>query len=332
MAACAHFDGTLAWYSEIEPAGVQVLNRHHPEARDIGDLTRLDWEQLEKVDVVTAGFPCQPVSHAGRRQGIEDERWIWDDIIKGLRILRPRYILLENVPGLFTASNGDAMASILHGLSSLGGYECRWGTVRASDTGAPHQRARWFCLVTDTTNLGYERGGAAQGRGNGSTNDDFGATYSPGTERRVQEHEALGSAPGPAAELGECDWPITADARSVGREPRPGQLPASGGRSPTQRAGRDAEPRRGVTDATDWGRFTSAIVRWERILGRPAPHPTQDGNLSSSFVEWMMGLKDGWVTGIGLSRSQELRLLGNGVVPQQARLALNLLDQGPVVL
>lgn len=49
MAACAHFNGTVAWYSEIEPAGVQVLNHHHPKAQDIGDLTRLDWEQLEKV-------------------------------------------------------------------------------------------------------------------------------------------------------------------------------------------------------------------------------------------------------------------------------------------
>ena len=81
MAACAHFDGTLAWYSEIEPAGVQVLNHHHPEARDIGDLTELDWEQLEKVDVVTAGFPCQDLSPAGRMLGIKGKK---SSIVKAL--------------------------------------------------------------------------------------------------------------------------------------------------------------------------------------------------------------------------------------------------------
>ena len=176
MAACGHFNGTVAWYSEIEPAGVQVLSRHHPKAQDIGDLTRLDWEQLEKVDVVTAGFPCQPVSYAGQQQGTEDTRWLFDDIIKGLGILRPRYILLENVPGLFTADGGDAMASVLHGLSLLGGYDYQWGVVRASDAGAPHKRARWFCLATATTNLGHERGGPARGRRDGSTNGDLGTT------------------------------------------------------------------------------------------------------------------------------------------------------------
>ena len=353
MAACAHFDGTLAWYSEIEPAGVQVLNRHHPEARDIGDLTRLDWEQLEKVDVVTAGFPCQPVSHAGRRQGIEDERWIWDDIIKGLRILRPRYILLENVPGLFTASNGDAMASILHGLSSLGGYECRWGTVRASDTGAPHKRARWFCLVTDTTNLGYERGGAAQGRGNGSTNDDFGATYSPGTERRVQEHEALGAAPGSAAELGECPGPVDTGVAAYsdlegleghgGSGGHPGELhPASddseavpnsdSGRGQGEVESPPSDISTSLTGVFQYGDYSQAVRRWELILGRRAPIPVFEGRLNQLFVEWMLGLPLGYVTGLGLSRTQELKLLGNGVVPHQGLLALNLLGQDPVVL
>ncbi len=82
---------------------------------------------------------------------------------------------------------------------------------------------------------------------------------------------------------------------------------------------------------TSWGKFEPAIRRWESILGRPAPAPTKpdgkDGNhrLSSRFTEWMMGLPDGWVTEIGLTRNEELKLCGNGVVPQQAELALRLL-------
>ena len=83
--------------------------------------------------------------------------------------------------------------------------------------------------------------------------------------------------------------------------------------------------------ATNWGKFEPAIRRWESILGRPAPEPTKpdgkEGNhrLSSKFTEWMMGLPDGWITDIGLKRNDELKACGNGVVPQQAELALSLL-------
>jgi hypothetical protein len=82
---------------------------------------------------------------------------------------------------------------------------------------------------------------------------------------------------------------------------------------------------------TDWGKFEPAIRRWEAILGRQAPEPTKpdgkDNNhrLSSKFTEWMMGLPDGWITGHDLKRNDELKLAGNGVVPQQAELALRLL-------
>ena len=80
-----------------------------------------------------------------------------------------------------------------------------------------------------------------------------------------------------------------------------------------------------------WGKFEQAIRRWEETLGRPAPAPTKpDGRegahrLSSMFTEWLMGLPEGWITGLGLKRNDELKLAGNGVVPQQAELALRLL-------
>ena len=83
--------------------------------------------------------------------------------------------------------------------------------------------------------------------------------------------------------------------------------------------------------ATKWGKFEPAIRRWEYISQRPAPEPTKpdgkNGNhrLSSKFTEWMMGLPDGWITNHDLKRNDELKLAGNGVVPQQAELALRLL-------
>jgi hypothetical protein len=89
--------------------------------------------------------------------------------------------------------------------------------------------------------------------------------------------------------------------------------------------------------STNWGKFGAAIQLWEQYLGREAPSPTKpdgkEGNhrLSSKFTEWMMGLPEGWITDVGLTRNEELKLAGNGVVPQQAELALRLLletDEG----
>jgi hypothetical protein len=81
----------------------------------------------------------------------------------------------------------------------------------------------------------------------------------------------------------------------------------------------------------NWGRFGAAIARWEAVTGRPAPDATKpDGKdgahrLSENFTEWLMGLPEGWITGVGLTRNEALKACGNGVVPQQAELALRIL-------
>ena len=97
--------------------------------------------------------------------------------------------------------------------------------------------------------------------------------------------------------------------------------------NPKRRLETEAE----MNDATRWGKFAPAIERWEKVLGRPAPAPTKpDGKddahrLSSLFTEWLMGLPENWVTGAGLKRAEELKACGNGVVPQQAALALQVI-------
>jgi len=81
----------------------------------------------------------------------------------------------------------------------------------------------------------------------------------------------------------------------------------------------------------EWGEYTAAISRWSSVLGRPAPYPTEPGRtgrprLAAVFVEWLMGLPQGWVTGVaGVSRTAQLRALGNGVIPAQAATAVTLL-------
>ncbi|GAB2920887.1 hypothetical protein GCM10027280_04860 [Micromonospora polyrhachis] len=88
----------------------------------------------------------------------------------------------------------------------------------------------------------------------------------------------------------------------------------------------------GQPNADRWGVYADAVARWELLLGRPVPEPTQPGRhgkpvLAPPFVEWLMGLDEHWVTdpGLGLPRTAALRVLGNGVVPQQTAIAPRLL-------
>ena len=87
----------------------------------------------------------------------------------------------------------------------------------------------------------------------------------------------------------------------------------------------DDSKNHGPTGQTDWGKYGATISRWEDTIGREPPPPTDERGLLPKFVEWMMGLPEGWVCDLGLPRTAELKALGNGVVPQQAALALQLL-------
>jgi len=95
---------------------------------------------------------------------------------------------------------------------------------------------------------------------------------------------------------------------------------------------RHSPPLGTMVHSTDWGRFEPAIRRWEQTIQREAPAPTKpDGKdnahrLSAEFTEWMMGLPQGWITDCDLTRNEQLKACGNGVVPQQAKLALEIMD------
>ncbi len=95
------------------------------------------------VDVVTAGFPCQPFSHAGKQQGKADKRNMWPATIQCIRDVRPRYAFLENVPGLL---NSGYFGEILSSLAQAG-FDARWVVLGADDVGAPHRRKRLWILA-----------------------------------------------------------------------------------------------------------------------------------------------------------------------------------------
>lgn len=95
-----------------------------------------------QVDLLCGGFPCQPVSFAGHRLAQDDARWLWPEFLRCIRLLRPRYVLIENVPGLFSAGFTD----VLSGLSASG-YDAEWSVISACAFGAPHTRERVWILA-----------------------------------------------------------------------------------------------------------------------------------------------------------------------------------------
>jgi DNA (cytosine-5)-methyltransferase 1 len=109
---------------------------------DVATFEGRSWRGL--VEILTAGFPCQPFSTAGKHQHLEDERWLWPDIERILRDVEPRAVFLENVPGLTLRGLGPVLGT----LSELG-LDAEWAVIRASDpgVGAPHVRARVFILA-----------------------------------------------------------------------------------------------------------------------------------------------------------------------------------------
>ncbi len=307
MAVEAHYGAHLAWCSEVDKDCNQLLAHHWPGVPNLGDLTAIDWDQVEPVDIMCAGFPCQPYRHAGRRKGEDDERAIFAYIADAVGVLRPGIVVLENVAGLLTLG-GPGVVGTLAGL----GYDLRWGVVRASDAGAPHRRARWFCIARNTDQGQRCQVGTVQtqepehgGTGGAATDSDIsgGETrINAGHPRKRVRVEPVGSAP-----------PVTdTDERGI----------------------KGVRTERGLGEATlescdthRFGPYGEAVARWGRILGRPAPDPTDDRGLRPGFVEWMMGLPEGHVCDLGMSRTAELKMLGNGVVPAQAALALTVLDE-----
>src|SRR3954468_10640443 len=263
------FGTDIAWHAENDKWAAKVLAHHHPNVPNLGDITTIDWSDVDPVDVVCAGFPCTPVSRAGKRKVTGDERWIWEHVAECVRVLRPRHVVVENVDALLVPWRDGRwwrpapVETVLGDLAALG-YDTCWRSVRASDVGACHRRERVFIVATDTV------------------------PRRTGGDGRAVPREAA------QVPAGHTHVHAPGDARPVASDGRPG-----------------------------WGRYAAAIAQWEQASGRRAPAPVdRRGQLAPVFVEWMMGLPQGWVTGVDISRSQMLRILGNGVVPQQAAYAV----------
>ena len=132
----------VIWQSEIDTFASRVLKKHWPDVPNLGDITKVDWSKVERPDVICGGYPCQPFSTAGKRGGANDPRHLWPAMHNAIRVLRPRYALMENVRGHLSLG----FNRVLGDLAEIG-YDAEWQVIPAAAVGAPHKRDRVFIVA-----------------------------------------------------------------------------------------------------------------------------------------------------------------------------------------
>ena len=335
----------VRWQVERDEWCRNVLAKHWPDVKRYGDIHDLTGDELEPVDLICGGFPCQPVSVAGQQKGTDDDRWLWPEFKRLVGLLRPRYVLVENVPGLLTANGGHAFGEVIGDLADLG-YDCEWTVLSAADVGAPHLRKRvWIVADADRArrprNQNDDGARVKQSDAPRRSRGDFGLrqTSSPTTPEIVahaqrtgepthgsvhqrDQGEPAGNAPAPVsagtevahAENTQSGGAYVADADRTGLEGR---------ELLSQRASERTVGTGGVADANGRGRekcWPSEQSHQSRARGDQSNGCGPDGRFFDAEIgcQWEPEPDVGRVAHGIPKRVDRLRGLGNAVVPQCA--------------
>ena len=173
---------TVIWQSEIDPYCCRVLKKWWPNVPNLGDVTQVDWSTVERPDVICGGYPCQPFSLAGARAGEDDARHLWPYMVGAIRALRPRFAVMENVPGHLSLGFGRVLGDLAES-----GYDTEWDCIPAAAVGAPHIRDRVYIVAyTDSSELwDNRRCGPSESKGRDVSN----VSANHGTQRHVAHAE-----------------------------------------------------------------------------------------------------------------------------------------------
>jgi len=322
---------------EASSAAVLATNMERPESGlDKGviwdDVTSFTGDVIspfvDRIDIMSAGFPCQPWSVAGARKGTEDERWLWPHIFRLVREIRPRNIFLENVPGLLHGG----IEHVLGDLASVG-FDAQWISLRASSVSAPHRRERVFILGNSRgtrSQIGEVHAGPVTGQGSApvaNTGSVLGQDPQPGRTQGRESSDAAGAS-GALAHADNAGSPSPGSGANrigskedEGRAEQP-QLESTGSGEQLGNAhgkgleGRDRPEREGAYERPPWPPGPEGD--WSDVPKElwPATEPPLRGVVD--------GLPD-LVDLAQLYRTERLRALGNAVVPAQAEHAIRLL-------
>lgn len=156
----------VSWQVELDPYCRAVLARRFPDAARFEDVREVGARELDPVDLLCGGFPCQDLSAAGRGAGIDGARsGLWAEFARIVRELRPRYVVVENVPALLTGKgkrwDRAPIGRVLGDLAEAR-YDAEWACLSAGEFGAPHLRKRVWIVAYPARDA--EAGAAAEAR------------------------------------------------------------------------------------------------------------------------------------------------------------------------
>jgi len=133
-------------FSEIDKYASAVLKHRWPNIKNYGDITKIDWSKVPDFDLLTGGSPCQDLSIAGKRAGLEGNRsGLFYEYMRAVREKQPKYFIWENVKGALSSNKGFDFAAVLNEMAEAG-YSLWWQVLNAKDFGVPQNRERIFVV------------------------------------------------------------------------------------------------------------------------------------------------------------------------------------------
>jgi len=222
-------------FVERDPYAQRVLSKHWPKVPIIDDIRKVHNESAKgPIHLLSGGFPCQPFSHAGKRRGTEDDRYLWPEMFRVIHELAPKWVVAENVPGLLSIDGGMVFETVCLDLEGEG-YEILPLVYPAAGVGANHKRDRVF-IVAHSVKFGRGRrdygderrnGGEVQITGSGSGEKpgilaDAASYRRIGERERIETEKRLQPRPGTARKLaggleGLCEDVADAESKQSGR-------------------------------------------------------------------------------------------------------------------
>jgi len=162
---------TNVFHTEWNEFGQKILQHHFPQSISYHDIIKTDYTiHNGDIDIITGGFPCQPFSHAGKRKGTDDERYLWHEMLRAIQQIRPTYVVAENVRGLLTIDGGMVFEQVCADLEAEG-YEVQPILLPAAGVNAPHRRDRIFIVgyaANTIVNRNTSQGPSEETKGNRS--------------------------------------------------------------------------------------------------------------------------------------------------------------------
>lgn len=285
-------------FSEIDKYASAVLKYHWPNTKNYGDITKINWAEVPDFDLLTGGSPCQDLSIAGKRAGLDGARsGLFHEYMRAVKEKKPKYFIWENVKGALSSSQGFDFSIVINEMAEAG-YSLWWQVLNAKDFGVPQNRERIFVIGfrdRPAPEIFFERGATGNSiKVVGELNSE---TWQKRNESIRRVHSADGVAPTtPTGTGGGVMTKIVQPVLTPDRENK---------RQNGRRFKEDGEPSFTVNTQDRHGVYDGAKIR----------------RLTPLECERLMGLPDGWTSKgvmndqvIDISDSQRYKLCGNGVV------------------